>query len=72
MLVTECSMSDNVQADNPNVEFIKPCNLCPYMKKITLQKILDCLKSEKNEIFIDEKMAKAARQSVQRMTEIGR
>ena len=72
MLVTECSMSDNVQADNPNVEFIKPCNLCPYMKKITLQKILDCLKNESNEIFIEEKMAKAARQSVQRMAEIGR
>ena len=72
MLVTECSMSDNVQADNPNVEFIKPCNLCPYMKKIHLQKILDCLENETNEIFIEEKMAKAARQSVQRMTEIGR
>jgi quinolinate synthase len=72
MLVTECSMSDNVQADNPNVEFIKPCNLCPYMKKITLQKILDCLENEANEIFIEEKMAKAARQSVQRMAEIGR
>ena len=72
MLVTECSMSDNVQADNPNVEFIKPCNLCPYMKKITLQKILDCLENETNEIFIEEGMAKAARQSVQRMTEIGR
>ena len=72
MLVTECSMSDNVQADNPNVEFIKPCNLCPYMKKITLQKILDCLENETNEIFIEEKVAKAARQSVQRMTEIGR
>ena len=72
MLVTECSMSDNVQADNPNVEFIKPCNLCPYMKKITLQKILNCLDNETNEIFIEEKMAKAARQSVQRMTEIGR
>ncbi|MDC0903056.1 quinolinate synthase NadA [Pelagibacteraceae bacterium] len=72
MLVTECSMSDNVQADNPNVEFIKPCNLCPYMKKITLQKILNCLENETNEIFIEEKMAKAARQSVQRMTEIGR
>jgi quinolinate synthase len=72
MLVTECSMSDNVQADNPNVEFIKPCNLCPYMKKITLQKILYCLENESNEIFIEEKMAKAARQSVQRMTEIGR
>ena len=72
MLVTECSMSDNVQADNPNVEFIKPCNLCPYMKKITLRKILDCLENETNEIIIDAKMAKAARRSVQRMTEIGR
>ena len=72
MLVTECSMSDNVQADNPNVEFIKPCNLCPYMKKITLQKILNCLENETNEIFIEEKIVKAARQSVQRMTEIGR
>ena len=72
MLVTECSMSDNVQADNPNVEFIKPCNLCPYMKKINLQKILDCLENETNEVFIEENMAKAARQSVQRMTEIGR
>ena len=72
MLVTECSMSDNVQSDNPNVEFIKPCNLCPYMKKITLGKILDCLENEKNEIFIEEKIADAARMSVKRMAEIGR
>ena len=72
MLVTECSMSDNVQADNPNVEFIKPCNLCPYMKKITLTKILDCLENENNEIFIDKKISQAARKSVQRMAEIGR
>ena len=72
MLVTECSMSDNVQADNPNVEFIKPCNLCPYMKKTTLKKILNCLENESNEIFIEDKIAKAARRSVQRMAEIGR
>ncbi len=72
MLVTECSMSDNVQSDNPNVEFIKPCNLCPYMKKITLEKILDCLENEKNEIFIEEKIADAARKSVKKMAEIGR
>ena len=72
MLVTECSMSDNVEADNPNVEFIKPCNLCPYMKKITLPKILNCLENESNEIFIEEKIADAARKSVQRMAEIGR
>ena len=46
MMVTECSMSDNVQIENPNVKFVKPCNLCPHMKKITLPKILDCLENE--------------------------
>ena len=72
MLVTECSMSDNVEADNPNVSFIKPCNLCPYMKKIDLKKILECLENETNEIIIDNKIIEAARKSVIRMTEIGR
>ena len=72
MMVTECSMSDNVQIDNPNVEFIKPCNLCPYMKKITLPKILDCLENETGEIIIDSKIIEKARTSVERMTAIGR
>ena len=72
MMVTECSMSDNVQVDNPNVEFIRPCNLCPHMKRITLPKILDCLKNETNEILLDDKTIKSARKSVIRMTEIGR
>ena len=72
MMVTECSMSDNVEVENPNVQFIKPCNLCPYMKKITLPKILNCLEKETNEILIDEKIIEAARRSVQRMTEVGR
>ncbi len=72
MLVTECSMSDNVEADNPNVSFIKPCNLCPYMKKIDLEKILDCLENDTNEIVLDDKTIEAARKSVIRMTEIGR
>ena len=72
MLVTECSMSDNVEADNPNVSFIKPCNLCPYMKKIDLEKILDCLENDTNEIVLDNKTIEAARKSVIRMTEIGR
>ncbi len=72
MLVTECSMSDNVEADNPNVSFIKPCNLCPYMKKINLNKILDCLENETNEIKLDAKTIESARKSVIRMTEIGR
>ena len=72
MLVTECSMSDNVEADNPKVSFIKPCNLCPYMKKIDLEKILDCLENDTNEIILDNKTIEAARKSVIRMTEIGR
>tara|TARA_B100000287_G_scaffold418011_1_gene454435 strand:+ start:12 stop:1001 length:990 start_codon:yes stop_codon:yes gene_type:complete len=72
MMVTECSMSDNVQVENPKVEFIKPCNLCPYMKKITLPKILDCLEKENNEIIIPNNLMDKARQSVERMTSIGR
>jgi len=72
MMVTECSMSDNVQIDNPNVEFIRPCNLCPHMKKITLPKILDCLKNETNEIIMDKDIIEKARKSVERMAEIGR
>jgi len=72
MLVTECSMSDNVQVDNPNVKFIRPCNLCPHMKKITLPKILDCLENESNEIIMNDITIEKARKSVERMTKIGR
>jgi quinolinate synthase len=72
MMVTECSMSDNVQIDNPNVEFIRPCNLCPHMKKITLPKILNCLENETNEIILDPETINKARKSVERMAEIGR
>ena len=72
MMVTECSMSDNVKIDNPNVEFIRPCNLCPYMKKITLPKILDCLENETGEIIMDPETIEKARISVERMTAVGR
>ena len=72
LLITECSMSDNVQVENPNVKFIRPCNLCPHMKKITLNKIYDCLKNETNEIKISNNIATMARKSVKRMTLIGR
>tara|TARA_B100002052_G_scaffold164614_1_gene149932 strand:+ start:49 stop:1038 length:990 start_codon:yes stop_codon:yes gene_type:complete len=72
MMVTECSMSDNVQVDNPNVKFIRPCNLCPHMKKITLPKILDCLENETNEIIMDSITIEKARNSVERMVKIGR
>ena len=72
MMVTECSMSDNVQIDNPEVNFIKPCNLCPHMKKITLPKILNCLENETNEIIIPSNLMKKAKLSVEKMTAIGR
>ncbi len=72
MMVTECSMSDNVQIDNPNVKFIRPCNLCPHMKKITLPKVLDCLEYETNELVMDRETIEKARKSVERMAEIGR
>ena len=72
MMVTECSMSDNVEVENPNVQFIKPCNLCPYMKTITLPKILDCLENESNEILIPSNIITKARKAVERMAAIGR
>jgi len=72
MMVTECSMSDNVQVENPKVEFIKPCNLCPHMKRITLPKILECLENESNEIIIPNDKIEKARLSVKKMIAIGR
>ena len=72
MMVTECSMSDNVQVDNPNVKFIRPCNLCPHMKRITLPKILECLENETNEILMNKETIEKARKSVERMAEVGR
>ena len=53
VMVTECSMADNVQAELPDVEFVRPCNLCPHMKRITLPKILDSLVYMKEEVVID-------------------
>ena len=72
MMVTECSMSDNIQIENPNVDFIKPCNMCPHMKKITLPKILDCLENETGEIIMDQETINKARLSVEKMVAIGR
>ena len=72
MMVTECSMSDNIQIENPNVDFVKPCNMCPHMKKITLPKILDCLENETGEIIMDKETIDKARISVERMAAIGR
>jgi quinolinate synthase len=67
MLVTECSMASNVQADAPGTQFIMPCNLCPHMKRITLPKILDSLLYMKEEVTVDPAIAARARQAVERM-----
>jgi quinolinate synthase len=67
MLVTECSMSDNVAVDTPGVEFIRPCNFCPHMKRITLDNVYEALLHMKEEVTIDPDVAERARQSVERM-----
>jgi len=67
VMVTECSMADNVQAELPNVEFVKPCNLCPHMKRITLPKILDSLIYLREEVTVDPAIIGKARLSVERM-----
>jgi quinolinate synthase len=66
-MITECSMADNVSAELPDVEMVRPCNLCPHMKRITLAKILDSLVSMREEVTIDPLIAQKARRSVQRM-----
>jgi len=72
VMVTECSMADNVQAELPDVEFVRPCNLCPHMKRITLPKILDSLVNLKEEVVIDSAIAARARRSVERMVSLKR
>ncbi|TBW34413.1 quinolinate synthase NadA [Siculibacillus lacustris] len=67
VLVTECSMADNVATEAPGVTFVRPCNLCPHMKRITLPKILDSLLNLTQEVVVDPAVAAAARRSVERM-----
>jgi quinolinate synthase len=67
VMITECSMADNVKAELPDVEMVRPCNLCPHMKRITLPKILDSLVYMREEVTIDPSIAEKARHSVERM-----
>ena len=67
VLVTECSMSSNVSAEAPETEFIRPCNLCPHMKRISLQNILESLVYMRHEVTVDPLVAERARRSVERM-----
>ncbi len=72
LMVTECSMSDNVAADVTDVEFIRPCNLCPHMKRITLANIYQALETLEPRVEIDSSVAEKARRSVERMLALGR
>jgi quinolinate synthase len=67
VLVTECSMSDNVAVLHPDIEFVRPCNLCPHMKRITLPKIRHALETMRHEVTIEPAVARAARRAVERM-----
>ena len=71
VMITECSMSDNVSVQFPDVSFVRPCNLCDHMKRITLPKILHSLQTLQPEVLVDPDIAARARRSVERMLEIG-
>ncbi len=72
VMITECSMSDNVAVEHPDVEFVRPCNLCPHMKRITLPKILRSLQTLEHRIEVEAGVAARARRAVERMLEVGR
>jgi quinolinate synthase len=72
VLVTECSMSDNVAVGFPEVEFVRPCNLCPHMKRITLAGILRSLQTMEHRVEVDAVVAGRARRAVERMLVVGR
>ena len=70
VLITECSMADNVACDAPDTEFVRPCNLCPHMKRISLQSIYDALLHDRFEVTIDPVVSDRARTAVQRMIDL--
>ncbi|HEX4534968.1 MAG TPA: quinolinate synthase NadA, partial [Rhizomicrobium sp.] len=72
VMVTECSMSDNVAVEFPDVEFVRPCNLCPHMKRITLPGILRSLETMTYEVTVDPLIADRARAAVERMLAVGK
>tara|TARA_R110002124_G_scaffold233235_1_gene398255 strand:+ start:2574 stop:3626 length:1053 start_codon:yes stop_codon:yes gene_type:complete len=72
MLVTECSMASNIADSLPQVDFVGPCNMCPYMKMITLEKVLWSLHSMEGAVEVDESVAAKARIAVQRMIDLSR
>jgi quinolinate synthase len=70
VLITECSMADNVACDAPDTEFVRPCNLCPHMKRISLENIYEALLQNRFEVTVDAAVAERARAAVQRMIDL--
>ena len=70
VMITECSMSDNVAAEYPDIEFVRPCNLCPHMKRITLGKILHALQTMTVEVTVDPEISVRARRAIDRMLSV--
>jgi quinolinate synthase len=72
LMVTECSMSDNVAAEFPDIEFVRPCTICPHMKRITLERIATSLERLQHPVEVPPDIARRARRAVERMLEVGR
>jgi quinolinate synthase len=70
VLITECSMADNVACDAPDTEFVRPCNLCPHMKRISLDNIYEALLNDRFEVTVPADVADRARLAVQRMIDL--
>jgi len=70
VLITECSMADNIAGDAPDTEFVRPCNLCPHMKRITLEGIYEALLHDQYVVEVDPAVAARARLAVQRMIDM--
>ena len=70
VLITECSMADNVAVDAPETEFVRPCNLCPHMKRISLENIYEALRHDRYEVTVDAAVIERARAAVQRMIDL--
>jgi quinolinate synthase len=71
VLLTECSMSDNIALNYPELDFVRPCNLCPHMKRITLPKIRRALETMTHEVTVEPRIAARAREAVERMLALG-
>ena len=71
VMVTECSMADNVAVASPDTEFVRPCNLCPHMKRITMENIRDALANMEHEVHVDPEVGERAKAAVDRMLAVG-